>query len=142
MSVAGVSDRSRYTDSWSALLTPRISLVELNPRVTTVGHCSNGRVQGGAACWVGTRGGAAGWVPGVGYYPCTQSCPRIGIARAQPMTGQRFLRPLRHSRPLAGPSAHLSSSHSTWSSWIQYGRDSIKYILKLVDSWSVTEIVA
>ena len=142
MSVAGVCDRSRYTDSWSALLTPRISLVTAKLHVAGVGHCSNGHVQAGAACRVGTRGWCGQVGTGVGYYPATWSSLKIGIVRAQLMPGPHLLRPLWHSRPLLGPPHTIAPRTQHGPPACQYGRDSIKYILKLVESWSVTEIVA
>ena len=91
----------------------------------------------------GGRGGTRGGVLGVGAggvlggaIPGTHPPRhRIGIARAQPIARTPFLRPPRHSRAPAGPLRTPWLPALRYAPGSQYGRDSIKYILKLVKTW-------
>ena len=114
-----------------AFYTPRISLEQSKLVICACHRSSTGTaVSSGAAVrgavGVGVGYGYTGWGEGTtqpGYH---------GIARAQPVSQQRYLRPPQALQALPGPSAHLGLLALSMPSWSQYRRDSGVNILKLV----------
>ena len=68
-----------------------------------------------------------------GLYRGTTQRVHIGIARAPPLVLPGSTVSLQALQALPGPSAHLQLPHPLVPTYSQYGRDSIKYILKLVN---------
>ena len=91
-------------------------------------------VCGGGPWWGRVGTGRVG-IPGttrVGI-PGTTQLAYIGIARAQPLALARGSASARSLQALLGPPHNLAPRTQHMALQPQYGRDSIKYILKLVD---------
>ena len=100
--------------------TPRFSYEGPETAVSTVGHCSNGRVQGAGAGQDGYTGGYPGWVYRVGntgVHPVTTLCSRRVPSDSE--AGPEALQGLewwslgaRTYRRLDGPCTHPSGARS------------------------------
>ena len=114
----------RFLPLGSPWAVPKRSYVHVRrvPRVHALG-VPRSWCTGVGAAWVGTGEGTT--------HPGTHR-PQIGIARTQPPACPRICVHSGTPGPLLGPSAHLSSSHSTYPPQDQYRRDLRLNILKLV----------
>ena len=114
--------RAGPSDTPSALSTPRISLVEANPRVRPCSRAVRGVRYGGCGRWV-PGVGYTGWVSGrvhTGYYPPPPSrTATLVLPGPNHQHNQRFC--VHQGTPGAylAPSAHPGSSHSIYPSWDQ-----------------------